>query len=109
MKVFLSADIEGTAGITAFNEGDRTTPDWIEFRHLMTQEVIAACEGAHQAGAAEIVIKDAHHTGRNIILDELRSTRPHRTEAGASILRTHAGGSHLRCSHLHRLSRQGRR
>lgn len=71
MKVFLSADIEGTAGITAFSEGDRTTPDWIEFRHLMTQEVIAACEGAYQAGATEIVIKDAHHTGRNIILDEL--------------------------------------
>ncbi len=32
----------------------------------MTLEVKAACEGAINAGADEIWIKDAHETGRNI-------------------------------------------
>lgn len=71
MKVFISADIEGTAGIAHWNEAERTHPDWAEFRALMTAEVVAACEGARAAGATEVVIKDAHDSGRNLILDRL--------------------------------------
>jgi len=71
MKVFISADIEGTAGIAHWNEAERTHPDWAEFRALMTAEVVAACEGARAAGATEVVIKDAHESGRNLILDRL--------------------------------------
>ena len=32
----------------------------------MTREVAAACEGAHAAGAEEILVKDAHDSGRNL-------------------------------------------
>ncbi|MBB3975515.1 D-amino peptidase [Rhizobium azooxidifex] len=71
MKVFISADIEGTAGIAHWDEAERTHPDWTEFRALMTAEVVAACEGARAAGATEVVIKDAHDSGRNLILDRL--------------------------------------
>ncbi|ODT55332.1 MAG: peptide ABC transporter [Methylobacterium sp. SCN 67-24] len=71
MKVFISADIEGTAGIAHWDEAERTHPDWAEFRALMTAEVVAACEGARAAGATEVVIKDAHDSGRNLILDRL--------------------------------------
>ena len=71
MKVFISADIEGTAGIAHWDEAERTHPDWAEFRALMTAEVVAACEGARAAGATEVVIKDAHASGRNLILDRL--------------------------------------
>lgn len=71
MKVFISADIEGTAGIAHWDEAERTHPDWAEFRALMTAEVAAACEGARAAGATEVVIKDAHDSGRNLILDRL--------------------------------------
>ena len=71
MKVFISADIEGTAGISHWNEAERTHPDWLEVRSLMTAEVLAACEGARAAGATEVVIKDAHDSGRNLILDRL--------------------------------------
>lgn len=71
MKIFISADIEGTAGIANWNETLRSHPDWQEFRSLMTAEVVAACEGAMAAGATEIVIKDAHDSGRNLILDRL--------------------------------------
>ncbi|WP_027998967.1 M55 family metallopeptidase [Sinorhizobium arboris] len=71
MKVFISADIEGTAGIAHWDEADRAHADWAEFRALMTAEVVAACEGARAAGATEVVIKDAHDSGRNLILDRL--------------------------------------
>ena len=71
MKVFISADIEGTAGIAQWNEADRSHSDGAEFRALMTGEVIAACEGARAAGATEVVIKDAHDSGRNLLLDRL--------------------------------------
>ncbi|WP_127903879.1 M55 family metallopeptidase [Solirhodobacter olei] len=71
MKVFLSADIEGTAGIVHWDEATRTHSDYAEFHALMTGEVVAACEGARAAGADEIVIKDAHSSARNLILDRL--------------------------------------
>ena len=37
----------------------------------MAGETIAAIEGAKAAGATEIVVKDAHSTGRNILIDQL--------------------------------------
>lgn len=73
MKIFISADIEGTAGIQSWDEAERTHADHREFRELMTAEVLAACEGAQAAGAIDIVIKDAHDSGRNLILDRLPS------------------------------------
>lgn len=71
MKVFISADIEGTAGITDWSEALKDQAGYAEFRQYMTDEVVAACEGAHAAGADEIVVKDAHQTGRNIIIGDL--------------------------------------
>lgn len=71
MRVFISADIEGTAGITDWDEAMRGQPGYPEFRELMTAEVIAACEGAKSAGARDILVKDAHQTGRNLILERL--------------------------------------
>jgi D-amino peptidase len=71
MKIFISADIEGTAGILSWDEAERTHADYKDFRELMTAEVLAACEGARAAGATEIVIKDAHDSGRNLVLDRL--------------------------------------
>lgn len=71
MKVFISADIEGTAGITAWEEATKEHPDYAEFRALMTAELVAACDGARAAGASEILVKDAHWTARNLLLEEL--------------------------------------
>ena len=36
------------------------------FRRQMTAEAAAACRGAWAAGATQVVVKDAHWTGRNI-------------------------------------------
>ncbi|MGZ9810471.1 M55 family metallopeptidase [Pseudoroseicyclus sp. H15] len=71
MKVFISADIEGTAGITDWAEAMKDDKGYAEFRQYMTNEVVAACEGARAAGATEVVIKDAHQTARNVIIGDL--------------------------------------
>ncbi len=67
MKIFISADMEGTAGIAAWSEAERSHPDYPQFQALMTEEVVAACEGARAAGATEVLIKDAHDSARNLL------------------------------------------
>lgn len=66
MKIYISADIEGVAGITAWDEARRSSPTYPYFADQMTKEVAAACQGARMAGAKEILVKDAHGSGRNI-------------------------------------------
>lgn len=67
MKVFLSADMEGTCGIVSWPETERNTPmDYTPYQKQMTREVAAACKGAMAAGAQEVLVKDAHDTARNI-------------------------------------------
>ena len=70
-RIFLSADIEGTAGIVHWDETEYGKNGYEYFRRQMTREVSAACEGAREGGADEIVIKDAHDSARNILPDEL--------------------------------------
>lgn len=67
MKVYISVDIEGVAGITHWDEADKKHADYPEFREQMTREAVAAIEGAEAAGATEIIVKDAHSSGRNLI------------------------------------------
>lgn len=71
MKVFISVDIEGCAGITHWDEAEKNHADYPEFREQMTREAIAAIEGAEAAGATEILVKDAHSSGRNLITSML--------------------------------------
>ena len=84
MKVFLSADMEGTCGIVSWPETDRPTPmDYTPLQAQMTREVAAACAGALSAGAQQVLVKDAHDSARNIDPTKLpRGTRIHRTWAG---------------------------
>jgi D-amino peptidase len=67
MKVYISVDIEGVAGITHWDEAEKGHADWAEFREIMTREALAAIDGARAAGATEIWVKDAHDSGRNLI------------------------------------------
>lgn len=71
MKVYISADIEGVTGTTHWNETELNNSESGSSREQMTAEVVAACEGALQAGATEIWVKDAHDSGRNIIASKL--------------------------------------
>jgi len=71
MKVYISVDIEGSAGIAHWDEATKPTRDYPEFRERMTGEAVAACEASLAAGATEIWIKDAHGSGRNILAERL--------------------------------------
>lgn len=84
MKVYLSADMEGTCGIAVWPETERSTPqDYTPLQKQMTREVAAACEGALAAGAEEVLVKDAHDSARNIDPAALpRQIRMHRGWSG---------------------------
>lgn len=71
MKVYITADMEGITGAAHWDETNKTHADYAELREQMTAEVAAACEGALNAGAQEVWIKDAHWTARNIIAAKL--------------------------------------
>ena len=65
-KLFLSADIEGTCGIADWKETELGDAQSVYFRAQMTKEVTAACEAAIALGVEDILVKDAHSSGRNI-------------------------------------------
>lgn len=66
MKVYVSADIEGIAGICHWDEARVEGGGPAPFHERMTASVAAACEGAVAAGATTILVKDAHAHGRNV-------------------------------------------
>jgi hypothetical protein len=55
LKVYISADMEGIAGVVSPDQLGPTGFEYPRFRELMTAEVLAAIEGAREAGAAEIL------------------------------------------------------
>lgn len=67
MRIYISADIEGISGITNWCETESNHPEYINHAKQMSLEVAAACRGALKAGATEVIVKDAHEEGRNII------------------------------------------
>ena len=71
MKIYITSDIEGITGAAHWDETDKKNADYRELQEQMTAEVAAACEGALNAGASEIWVKDAHWTGRNILPSKL--------------------------------------
>lgn len=69
LKVYISADMEGVAGVVT---GDQLLPTGFEydrFRGFMTAEVLAAIQGARDAGATQIVVSDSHGNGENLLIE----------------------------------------
>jgi len=72
MKVFISADMEGVAGIVHGEHTLREGKEHERARKLMTHEVNAAIEGVLEATKrATVVVNDSHGTMRNILPEEL--------------------------------------
>lgn len=65
-KLYVSADIEGVCGIVDWKETELAEAQGAYFREQMTREVRAVCEAACASGAAEVLVKDAHDSGRNL-------------------------------------------
>ena len=72
MRVYVSSDIEGVAGVVA---GDQTTPsggvEYARARRLMTAEVNAAVGAAFDAGASEVLVNDGHGPNTNLLIEEI--------------------------------------
>jgi D-amino peptidase len=71
MKIFLSTDMEGTAGVVDWEQCVGDSPEAAAGRKLLLAEVNAAIEGAVEGGATEVVLNDSHYNMRNFPADEL--------------------------------------
>src|SRR2546423_13002194 len=75
MRVYISVDMEGIAGVVHESQTDPTTPafaaEYARFRRLMTAEANAAVEGALAAGATRALVNDSHWFMRNLLAEEL--------------------------------------
>jgi D-amino peptidase len=74
VKAYISVDIEGITGIASFSQCGR--PDGLHYdfgfaRRMLTHDVNAAIRGLRAAGVDQIVVKDAHATCKNLLVDEL--------------------------------------
>jgi D-amino peptidase len=66
VKVFISVDMEGVAGISDWEQCIAGGDDYALGRDLLLGEVNAAIDGALEAGATEILVNDAHSFMRNL-------------------------------------------
>lgn len=71
LKVFISVDMEGITDVISPDETSSSGSDYQYCRTLMTKESNAAIEGASEAGAVEIIVRDSHGSARNLIPEEL--------------------------------------
>ena len=71
MKIFVSVDMEGIAGISCQEQIFQDEPYYQEGRRLLTDEVNVVVEALVEAGATEIVVKDAHASGFNFQIERL--------------------------------------
>jgi len=69
LKIYISVDMEGVAGVVT---ADQLLPSGFEyerFRRFMTDEAVAAVRGAQAAGATEVVVSDSHGNGESLLVE----------------------------------------
>ena len=75
MRVYISVDMEGIAGVAHEDQTDPTDPrhagEYNRFRRLMTDEANAAIAGALKAGADHVLVNDSHWLMRNLLAEAL--------------------------------------
>jgi D-amino peptidase len=71
VKVFISSDMEGTAGVVDWGQCLLGEPEYEHYRGLLQAEVNAAIEGAVAAGADEFLVNDSHSKMQNLRPGEL--------------------------------------
>jgi D-amino peptidase len=66
VKIYISSDMEGTAGVVDWDHVRSGTRDYEYYVELLTNEINAAIEGAIEAGADEFVVNDSHGRMANL-------------------------------------------
>jgi len=67
VKVFISVDMEGLAGVVTNTDVSPAGPDYPHFRSIMAGETNAAIDGAFQAGATDVLVRDSHGAKQNLL------------------------------------------
>lgn len=119
MKIYISADMEGVAGVVTDAQLGPEGYDWQKACDLYTDEVLAVVDELRAGGATEFTVSDSHGTGQNLRIERLpkdvRLVRswPRRlgmmegiddSFAGAVLLGYHAGANNPRGVRAHTMS-----
>ena len=67
LKVFISVDMEGLAGVVSGSDVSAGSPDYPHFRAIMAAETNAAIDGAYRAGATDVLVRDSHGSKQNLL------------------------------------------
>jgi D-amino peptidase len=70
LKVYISVDMEGIAGVVTADQLGPTGFEYERFRRFMTNETLAAVNAAKESGATEIVVSDSHGNGESLLIDQ---------------------------------------
>lgn len=76
LKVYISADMEGITGVASVDQLGPGSFEYEKAREWMTGEVLAAIQGARDAGATEFVVSDSHGNGQSLLIDRFPSDVP---------------------------------
>jgi D-amino peptidase len=71
MRLYISADIEGIAGVASRENLAPGRFEYEQARDWMTDAVVASCETLRELGATEIVVSDSHGNGQNIRFERM--------------------------------------
>ena len=70
-RIYISVDMEGIAGAVSANQIGAAGNEYAAYRKIMVGEVLAAIDGAREAGATEFVVSDSHGSLQNIPIEDL--------------------------------------
>jgi len=76
LKVYISADMEGITGVASVDQLSPASFEYNQARQWMTAEVLAAIQGAREAGATEFVVSDSHGNGESLVIDRFPADVP---------------------------------
>ncbi|MFD1177850.1 M55 family metallopeptidase [Paenibacillus puldeungensis] len=122
MKFYISADMEGIGGVVLREQLVRGESLYEEARHLLTAEVNTVVEALAVEGAEQIIVKDAHGSGFNLMPELLHPAAQYvmgatRVEnrfpgldggfTGAILLGYHAMGGTMRAVRDHTMTSEG--
>ena len=71
MKIFISSDMEGTAGVVDWDQVTVGGHQYDYYVDLLLKEINAAIEGAMEGGATEFLVNDSHSKMANLRPDSL--------------------------------------
>lgn len=71
MKILISTDIEGVAGVFHAEQTRAGNGEYERARTWMTAEANAAVQGAFAGGATDVLVNDSHGGFRNLLPDQL--------------------------------------